>query len=194
MKEKRTIPRPNEVYQHFKGKQYKIITIASHTETEEELVIYQGLYAPYKVYARPVSMFLEEVDKVKYPHATQGYRFEKVEEKKSIFGKKNKSEDGLLLVEAKEEMVFETISPEEDDLQQTDTAAIHPGLLQFLDAEGYTAKLEVLSTLKNKLTPELLTPMELSMGMEPSEATVEERYASIKNQLLTKLKYEKTRY
>ncbi|MCQ2521327.1 MAG: DUF1653 domain-containing protein [Lachnospiraceae bacterium] len=227
--EKRACPKPYEVYKHFKGKSYQIITIASHTETEEDLVIYQALYAPYKVYARPLAMFMEEVDHERYPEATQFYRFEKqkdkVKEKKAgkglfsrkdkvaedrvpivlepmcrklphtpkemVFAKDGAKEEGLLLVDASDETEF--VPYTEEELQKTNTLAIHPGLLQFLDAEGYAAKLEVLSELKNKLTPELLTPMELSMGMEPGDASVEERYSNLRGQLLTKQKFEKSR-
>ena len=51
---------------------YKVLAFAQHTETGERLVIYQALYAPFKVCARPYAMFMSEVDREKY-------RFEKVE-------------------------------------------------------------------------------------------------------------------
>ena len=50
------------IYQHFKGNYYKVIGIAKHSETLEEMVVYQALYGEYGLWVRPVSMFDETVE------------------------------------------------------------------------------------------------------------------------------------
>ena len=54
-------PRPGR-YRHYKGKDYRVINVARHSETEEEVVVYQLLYGDFSWWVRPRSMFLETVE------------------------------------------------------------------------------------------------------------------------------------
>lgn len=59
---------------------YEIVGTAEHTESGEQLMVYRPLYGEKKLYARPLAMFLSEVDREKYPDARQNYRFEPVKD------------------------------------------------------------------------------------------------------------------
>ena len=72
----RSDPKPQEFYRHFKGNIYQIRCLARHTETRERMVVYQAMYGTFEIYVRPLAMFMEEVDRVKYPDVKQKYRFE----------------------------------------------------------------------------------------------------------------------
>ncbi|MBQ2860846.1 MAG: DUF1653 domain-containing protein [Peptococcaceae bacterium] len=52
---------PGGVYRHYKGNLYKALYVATHTETEEPLAVYQALYGEYGIWARPLAMFLDDV-------------------------------------------------------------------------------------------------------------------------------------
>lgn len=51
------------VYRHFKGGRYRVLMLARHSETEEQMVVYQALYGEQGVWVRPLSMFLEPVER-----------------------------------------------------------------------------------------------------------------------------------
>ncbi len=154
------LPRPQEIYRHFKGNLYQIVTLAEHSETGERLVIYQALYGDYKVYARELDSFTSAVDRVKYPDVAQQLRFEKVEPA------------------AKEPAEC----PEE--------FALDPLVVEFLDADSYAQRLNILAALHHRITDEMVTTMAVSCDIEVGDGDVEERYAALKNCLITLEKYE----
>lgn len=50
-------------YRHFKGGEYRVIGIARHSETLEEMVVYEALYGEGGLWVRPASMWNEEIER-----------------------------------------------------------------------------------------------------------------------------------
>lgn len=166
-------PVPQEIYRHFKDKLYQIITIAKHSETGEELVIYQALYGEFKVCARPLDMFMSEVDHEKYPQVTQKYRFEKV-----IFEEKItevKKEETVLQVEVAQEpqnMFVEHVSEESEESEEM----VNPDLMAFLDAETFEEKRNLLISIKTRMTDRLIDDIAMSLDIEIKQGDLSDRY------------------
>ena len=217
-------PKAFEIYRHFKGKLYQVITLAEEEATGNMLVIYQGLYAPFKVYARPLSDFVGRLDRVKYPDAVQEYRFERVAEtevaaapsmekaeespakvsfagrteespaKVSFVGRTEESPANASFVGKSENSPAAESSDKKMSEGQETAGGVNPDLLLFLDAREPEEKLDALFRIKSRLTPDMLTVIEMSQGMEPQETwSNEERYKHIKNDIITKQKYEQKR-
>ncbi len=72
--------KPGQLYKHYKGDTYKVITLAKHSETREWMVIYERqtdiMHQGWKIQARPLDMFIENVDVEGY----KGPRFEYIGE------------------------------------------------------------------------------------------------------------------
>lgn len=50
-------------YRHFKGGEYEVLGLATHSETDEQLVVYRALYGERGLWVRPLAMFLETVER-----------------------------------------------------------------------------------------------------------------------------------
>jgi len=188
------IPQAGEIYQHFKGKLYRIVALATHTETGEQLVIYQALYGEFQVFARPLSMFLEKVDAKKYPDAAGKDRFMRIPMAEAAAVPRPVAAPSENPVEPRPAAM-----PSESTVESRAVAASSensvepqpdPGLLAFLDADSYEEKLEVFASLEGKVDLHMLNAIAASLDLELSEGSLEEQYDTLKSCLMTLERYE----
>lgn len=187
-------PKPNEIYRHFKGNHYRIVTIATHSETKEQLVIYQALYGDYGVYARPLAMFMSEVDHDKYPEVTQKMRFELVPEVGNNFAAPAspvESAKPVQAVDITQDSVCKKVPEDKASSKPSVNIKSSDDLLEeFFDAKTYRDRLNVLSALHSTLTDALVDTIAASLDTEIKNGDIEDRYYELKNYLLTMEKYE----
>lgn len=206
------IPKPHEIYKHFKGNLYQIVTIAQHSETGEQLVIYQAMYGDFKTYARPLAMFTSEVDKVKYPEVQQRFRFElqgadadrQIRETDEVNGGQTTTQavptataqdaaiwtaQAATVQDAATVAAQATAQPASVETQPEEPE-LDPLVLEFLDADSYEQKLNILAGLHHRITDEMITTMAIACDIEVNDGETEERYEELKNCLLTMEKFE----
>lgn len=166
MNRERSIPVPGEFYRHFKNRMYQIVTVAYHSETGEPMVVYQALYGEFKVWVRPLAMFMEEVDREKYPEAGQRYRFEKAEA--GVMSESGYEEPGA-------------------------PCPMNPHLLEFFDAmdvKNYDKMLEALAKLSGKAARKEVDDICMVLDIQPSDGTVFDQIAGIRRHILTLKKFD----
>lgn len=166
------LPKKNEIYRHFKGNLYKIITLARDAGDGRRMVVYQALYGEQEVYVRSLDEFMSLVDKEKYPEISQERRFEPQPASAE-------SETARL--------------PENMEEGEEHVEALDPLLLAFLDADSYERKLEILSALQARITDDMINTMAASLDVEIEEEELEKRYFSLRNCLLTLDRFECSR-
>lgn len=193
----RFMPRAQEIYRHFKGNLYQVQAVAEHTETGEQLVIYQALYGDFKVYARPLDMFTGLVDREKYPDADQVFRFQlqgPEAGRQTAQIRDNPATISLSEMESAGErenadapnLTAEGVS----EMWETEEPAIDPLVLEFLDARTYEQRLNVLAALHHRITNEMITTMSLCCDIEVEGDDVEQRYEELKQCLMMKERFE----
>lgn len=203
-------PVPQQIYRHFKGNLYRIVTLARHSETNEELVVYQALYGDYQVYARPLDMFMERVDQKKYPDALQEHRFElqqeliqgavqnrKPEVRQEAGQTRDQVEDrinGQTENQTENQTEYHKEDKFEDSVkepeQEQEELNIDPLVLEFLDADSYEERLNILAALHHRITDEMINTMAVSVDLEIKEGDIQERYDELKNCLVTLERFE----
>lgn len=179
------IPRPLEIYRHFRGNLYQVVTMAQHSETGEKLVIYQAMYGDFKTYARPLEMFLEKVDKEKYPEAIQEYRFELQTRETDQDSQAERSAD-----KAERSADTKRRPPQAYEERTEAEQQLDPMVLEFLEADSYAKRLNILAGLHHRITNDMITTMAVASDIEIEDGDLEERYEALRNCLITLEKYE----
>ena len=194
-------PKPQEMYRHFKGNIYQIRCLAKHSETGEMMVVYQAMYDTFQIYVRPLAMFMEEVDFEKYPDARQQYRFELLQDSELVSGSQA-AEETISRLQAVEETISGLQAVEEpvkesnegsggtENAEEMQQLNIDPLVMEFLEADTYEQRLNILAALRSRITDEMINTMAMAVDLEIKEGDVEERYEELRNCLLTFEKYE----
>ncbi len=195
-------PKAFQVYRHFKGDYYQIIEIANHSETGERLVIYRSLFGEKHVCARPLDMFLSEVDHDKYPDVKQKWRFALVtgqlknpQENKEDSAEDDSPEEAGPEVGSAEDNSPEDNSPEDNNPEDNSADEVTEDVFldKFLDAESYEEKLDIFTGMWKTLNEDNIDNVALVMDLELRGGTIEEKYKEILNCLKMKARYESTR-
>lgn len=202
----RHIPKTGEIYRHFKNKMYQIVTVATHSETGGQLVIYQALYGDFSCCARPLEMFMSKVDKAKYPQAAQEYRFELVDKdsltKVHKTTENNVMENNITGNNVTENNITEDNITEdnvtgnnveavvEKTIKNADEELPNPDLLLFLDADTFEEKKNLLVSMQNRMTDELINSIAASLDISVDEGDLETRFKSLYNCVSTMSRYE----
>lgn len=208
------MPGTGEIYRHFKGNLYRIVTLATHSETGEKMVVYQALYGDCEIYVRELSMFMSKVDKKKYPDAEQEQRFALMPQIIGQGAVSGESRPVQSHAQSQPDIPIPPVRPESGQVQpqsvvrpqptvtkkeaaarpadqiQEDEAPLDPFLLQFLDADTYGEKLNLLAALHGRITDDMINTMAVSLDLEVNDGEIEERYEALKTCLLTLEKYE----
>ena len=187
------IPKPGELYRHFKNKLYQIVTVATHSETGEKLVIYQALYDDFGVYARPLDMFVSEVDHEKYPDVKQKYRFERVtikDKPEDMLRKSISSDANVITANAPENVSVQAQACHEPVPDVDEGQAPNPRLMEFLDADTFEEKYNILVSMRDTITDRLIDDIAVVMDVVVPEGPLQKRYDDLKNTIKTRQYYE----
>ena len=190
-----SMPKPWEIYRHFKGNLYQVIALAKDAGTLEDVVVYQALYGDFQVYVRPLTEFMSLADSEKYPESAGKPRFEKQKGKAAPTGE-DAAEVGTADAKAADaKAVGAKTAAKKDELQTPqEEVQTQPGLdpmvIAFLEADSYGEKLNLLAGMRHKITNDMITTMGIASDIEIEEGELSVRYENLKNCLLTKEKYE----
>ncbi|MDR3756593.1 DUF1653 domain-containing protein [Enterocloster sp.] len=195
-------PRPGEFYRHFKNKLYQVIGIAAHSETGEAMVVYQALYGDYGLYVRPLTMFVSEVDREKYPDAAQKYRFERVvpgaEGGFTGASSAPQTADADIPVTAQSAALDSSgrpaRGPEPSPVSaQPSDPTPNPYLMAFLEAENADGQLAALMAMDGHVGQEEVDCLRVVLEMGPGGGSISKQLTDIRKYLEMQRRYDGSR-
>lgn len=202
MAENRQTPVAGQIYKHFKGNLYKVLAVAVHTESEEKLVVYQSVDNPDRVFARPLEMFMSDIDRFRYPLIRAKYRFTLVSEPEEETNGEETKEEETIEETLNEDTKGEDVKDEETEEQSDDDSAVYkdngelvidPYVEGVLDEKEFSKKIEFFEMLRGKCTEDMLTTIAISLDIQLQEGSIEEKYSQILRTLKMHEKYETSR-
>lgn len=180
-----------ERYRHYKGNLYQIVAVAMHTETEEEMVVYQALYGDYKVFVRPFKMFFETV---KNTDGNMVPRFAKERGCTGVDSTACKAVEKSDAFNEKMEIKAEVKTVDKEDTADIPIAeGINPLLIEFLDAESSVERLEVLHRMRKTIDNKTISDIAAALDIVIEEKDMDERIRDLENCLQTRARFETTR-
>lgn len=202
MAENRQTPVAGQIYKHFKGNLYKVLAVAVHTESEEKLVVYQSVDNPDRVFARPLEMFMSDIDRFRYPLIRAKYRFTLVSEPEEETNGEETKEEETKEETPNEDTKEEDVKDEETEEQSDDDSAVYkdngelvidPYVERVLDEKEFSKKIEFFEMLRGKCSEDMLTTIAISLDIQLQEGSIEDKYSQILRTLKMHEKYETSR-
>ena len=202
MAENRQTPVAGQIYKHFKGNLYKVLAVAVHTESEEKLVVYQSVENPDRVFARPLEMFMSDIDRFRYPLIRAKYRFTLVSEPEEETNGEETKEEETKEETLNEDTKEEDVKDEETEEQSDDDSAVYkdngelvidPYVERVLDEKEFSKKIEFFEMLRGKCSEYMLTTIAISLDIQLQEGIIEDKYSQILRTLKMHEKYETSR-
>ena len=187
------VPKSGELYRHFKNRLYQVIAVAKHSETGEELVVYQALYGDFQVYARPLAQFMSEVDHGKYPYVKQRYRFERIERAGLQESVEEETQAEAAARRAQGTQAEAMVRRVQAAKRGKDAQAVNPKLMAFLDTDNLEERYNILISMRDEVDDHMINSMAVVLDVVIPEGKLEERYDQLKSCIRMKQRYETMR-
>ncbi len=158
------------------------------------MVVYQAMYDTFQIYVRPLVMFMEEVDRDRYPEAKQKYRFELLQdmELSSAAQTETFEQEEAEAPAPAEEVPVPAVQPAVSSrtVESEEQMHIDPLVMEFLDAGTFEQKLNILAALRHRITDSMINTLAAASDLEIKGGNVEERYDELRSCLQMFAKFE----